>query len=258
MSTQQRDPFDQPGRYEHSIMIVGDSITHGSSGDYTWRYRFWQHLRAHGVQVDLAGPKNTLDNIRTVQVGDDDATYPDPRFDKDHDAQWGQPLLTKKDVIEDHVRAYQPDYLVVLLGINDLFWYGVEPPQYEGDLREFILNARRARPDLAMAFGKILATAKALSDPEFSARVDGCNERLASVADDLSTQESPVCVADTAREFRAQEHTWDGTHPNPNGEIRIAAAFADTFARRFAIGAPYPRPYPDIPAVPESAKQQID
>ncbi|MGW7139328.1 hypothetical protein [Streptomyces xanthophaeus] len=47
-------------------------------------------------------------------------------------------------------------------------------------------------------------------------------------------------------EFDAKLHTWDDTHPNPNGEERIAAAFADVLAQRFQIGAKYPRPYPEL------------
>ncbi|GAA0612753.1 SGNH/GDSL hydrolase family protein [Streptomyces crystallinus] len=241
-----------------NIMIVGDSISHGSSGDWTWRYRFWKHLREHGSNIDLVGPKDTLDNIRTAEVGDDDATYADPEFDPDHDAQWGRPYLTEKDEIEAKVREHEPDYLLVLLGINDLFWYGVEPPQFEANLREFVACARRANPGLTIVLGTVLPCRKAVDDPDFGARVDACNNRLRAVAEDLDTPSSPLAVAETAAEFIATEHTWDGTHPNPNGELRIAAAFADALADRFGIGARYPRPYPDVPPVALDAKASID
>src|SRR5262245_48795337 len=38
------------------IMIVGDSITKGSSGDYTWQYRLYKHLRADGFRPRMVGP----------------------------------------------------------------------------------------------------------------------------------------------------------------------------------------------------------
>ncbi|MBD0742279.1 GDSL-type esterase/lipase family protein [Streptomyces sp. CBMA152] len=241
-----------------NIMIVGDSISHGSSGDWTWRYRFWKHLHEHHVSVDLVGPKDTLDNIRTAEVGDDDATYAEAGFDPDHDAQWGRPYLTEKDEIEAKVREHRPDYLLVLLGINDLFWYGVEPAQFEVNLREFLAGARRANPHLVIVLGTILQCRKAVDDPDFGARVDACNERLRAVAENLANPSSPVVVAETAAEFVAADHTWDGTHPNPNGEIRIAAAFADALADRFGIGARYRRPYPDVPPIAPAAKASID
>ncbi len=43
---------------------------------------------------------------------------------------------------------------------------------------------------------------------------------------------------------------WDGTHPNANGEIRIAAAFADALATKFHLGAAYPTPFPVMPVGP--------
>lgn len=243
----------KPPEGDIPIMIVGDSISHGSSGDWTWRYFFWKHLKNHGLSIDLVGPKDTLDNIRTAEVADDDATYADAEFDRDHDAQWGRPYLTEKDVIEAKVAEYEPRYLLVLLGINDLFWYGVKPPQFAEQLREFIVNARNAAPDLRLVVGTVLQTQKALDEPEFAALVAETNEALRAVA-----AEQSVHVAETAAEFRAPEHTWDGTHPNPNGEIRIAAAFADALAAHHGLGAPYPRPYPVLDLIDPKAKAPVD
>jgi hypothetical protein len=42
------------------IMLFGDSITQGSTGDWTWRYRLWQTLAAAGVDFDFVGPRNDL------------------------------------------------------------------------------------------------------------------------------------------------------------------------------------------------------
>ncbi|MEB8338439.1 GDSL-type esterase/lipase family protein [Streptomyces endophyticus] len=240
------------------VMIVGDSISHGSSGDWTWRYRLWTHLRAHDVDLDLVGPKNSLDNIRTAEVGDDDATYADPDFDRDHDAQWGRPYVHEKEEIEAKTQEHKPEYLLVLLGINDLFWYGVEPDQFEANLREFVSRARGGRPGVAIALGTVLNCQKAVDEPDFAARIDATNARIRTVVADLDSQDEPLVVAETAAEFSAPAHTWDGTHPNPNGEIRIAAAFADTLADRFGIGARYPRPYPDVAPVSPQAKASVD
>ncbi|NGO75662.1 hypothetical protein G6045_08205 [Streptomyces sp. YC504] len=243
----------KPAEGDIPLMIVGDSISHGSSGDWTWRYFFWKHLKNQGLSIDLVGPKDTLDNARTAEVGDDDATYADPDFDRDHDAQWGRPYVQEKDVIEEKVAEYEPEYLLVLLGINDLFWYGVTPPQFAANLREFLANARRPAPGLKVLIGTVLETRKALDDPEFAALVASTNEVLRKVA-----AEEGVQVAETAAEFRAPEHTWDGTHPNPNGELRIAAAFADKLAEAYGLGAPYPRPLPVLDAVDPRAKAPVD
>ena len=40
------------------------------------------------------------------------------------------------------------------------------------------------------------------------------------------------------------------------GELRVAAAFADALARRFDIGKPYPRPFPEVSDVPARFKTE--
>ena len=42
------------------ILIVGDSMTQGSAGDWTWRYGLWKHLDDADVDVDFVGPNDDL------------------------------------------------------------------------------------------------------------------------------------------------------------------------------------------------------
>src|SRR6266545_2144509 len=131
------------------LMIVGDSITQGSSGDYTWRYRLAKHLTAVGALFDLVGPRNDLfDNVEVIQ-GDD--SYADPAFDRDHDAMWGRAMFQEKDTIAQEILGSQPDTLLVQLGINDLAFTST-PTQAEASLREFIANARFAFPAIRIIF----------------------------------------------------------------------------------------------------------
>lgn len=38
------------------IMVVGDSISHGREGDFTWRYRLYQWLKSEKVDFEFVGP----------------------------------------------------------------------------------------------------------------------------------------------------------------------------------------------------------
>src|SRR5690349_18811597 len=68
------------------IMVVGDSISQGSAGDWTWRYRLWKHLSARVTGLDFVGPRNDLfDNVAGVQGS---PAYADSSFDRDHNALW--------------------------------------------------------------------------------------------------------------------------------------------------------------------------
>lgn len=38
------------------VMVVGDSMTQGREGDWTWRYRIWQFFQHNQIAVDFVGP----------------------------------------------------------------------------------------------------------------------------------------------------------------------------------------------------------
>ena len=100
------------------IMVVGDSITQGSAGDVTWRYRLSKHLQATPGVVDLVGDRTWLyDNI-TGQQGS--TAYANSNFDQDHHAIWGRMLVDEVQTIGAAVTAANPDVMLVLLGTNDL------------------------------------------------------------------------------------------------------------------------------------------
>ncbi len=68
------------------VLIVGDSVTIGDAGDYTWRRFSWKGLEQTGASVDFVGPyRATHDHDKDKDTG----TYADPIFDPDHAAKWG-------------------------------------------------------------------------------------------------------------------------------------------------------------------------
>jgi len=229
-------------------MIVGDSITKGSSGDYTWQYRLYEHLRADGVRPRMVGPYHWLFNNVTKVGGDQ--TYADPRFEHANDASWGMALLREKNVIGAKVATYRPDYLLVLLGLDDLFWYGVSQPDMAANLAGFIAAARAARPQIRIVLGLIPPDIHEQTNPAFAASVARYNHTIFATASQLSTARSPIAVARDGAGISVAADLWDGTHPNANGEIKIAAAFADVLASRFHLGSAYHRPFPVLPTGP--------
>ena len=136
----------QPAGGSPKVMVVGDSISQGSSGDYTWRYRLYKHLVSDGLSPQMAGPYNWLfNNVTSVQG---DCSYADPVFENAHDAVWGQMLATAMTTIQNQVATYQPGYLLVLIGINDLAFGTSDVPGTEAHLKTFISNAQAANPNI--------------------------------------------------------------------------------------------------------------
>ena len=230
------------------IMIVGDSITEGSAGDYTWQYRLYEHLLADHVSPQMVGPYSSVYNNVTNTEGDHD--YANPRFERANDARWGLTLFREKDAIGGFVATYRPDYLLVLLGLDDIYWYGLGQSTMALNLADFIDAARSARPHLRIVLGLIPPNVHELDNPTLAANLAGYNTTISQTAAQLSTPASPIAIARDGAHINVAADLWDGTHPNANGEIKIAAAFADVLASRFHLGAAYPTPFPVLPTGP--------
>lgn len=223
------------------ILIVGDSQTIGSAGDWTWRYRLDRHLGNSGVSLDLVGSRSDLyDNVNERNGSQ---AYADRAFDRNHYAGWGASYTDHNSLVGDAVTEHQPDIVVVMLGTNDLLFKEKSPAAAAGLARTFIGNVRAASP----------GTDVVVAEPPHS---DWPGEvelaaLLADVAADLDTVDSRVVVAQTQDGY-AEADTYDGVHPHARGELKIAAAVADALAT-IGVGETYPRPLPAVslgPRVP--------
>lgn len=181
--------------------------------------------------------------------GDPDTPeYRDPDFAQGHNALWGRTLRDASASIEEEVRVHQPDVLCAMIGVNDLLW-PVGMDEMEARLRGYVRAARAGNPHLRVVLAETPPIALAESDEGFALRLYAYNVLLREVAADMSTKQSPVVSLDMAggESWDASADTYDGTHPNERGELKIAAAFADALAREYGIGPPHPRPLP-LPA----------
>ena len=241
-----------------AVMVVGDSISQGSAGDFTWRYRFYKQEVSAGLDLAMVGPRTDLyDNVSNTW--DDNHTYVDPNFDQHHDAIWGRSLQNAAADIQSEVATSRPEYVLVLLGINDLGWGISDPAGTEASLKSFVANARAADSHLRFVFGELLPTMRAQTDPTFAAMVADYNSRLDNDVAAWSTPDSPMTIAHDGVDIDPSADLWDGTHPNARGEVKIAAGFVDALANGFGdahgagFGVPYPRPYPVVPMGPQTS-----
>lgn len=218
-------------------MPVGDSMTIGSAGEHTWRYRMWQHLRTtYGGPVTLVGPRATLyDKQADAPVS---YAYAEPDFPRAHLAGWGEGWLHMAPLIADAVRTTRADILLVSLGLIDLGFY-TNAEQTAENVRAFIAEARTARPRIRMVLLPVIPNIRALTDPLFAEQVTLFNDLLAKTAVDLDTGRSPLLLAPLPPAYDIDLDTYDGTHPNTHGEHKIAATFADTLYEGWGLGEEY-------------------
>ncbi|WP_405807755.1 GDSL-type esterase/lipase family protein [Streptomyces sp. NBC_00210] len=222
------------------FMFVGDSMTIGRAGDYTWRYRMWQHLAASlDGQYEIVGPRTELyDADAAAPVS---CAYKDPAFPADarrHLAGWGEGWLHMAPLIRAAVSADQVDILLVSLGLIDLGFY-TSSVQTALNARRFIAEARAANPRIRMVLLPVIPNIRARSDAPFAAECDHFNELLAKAVADLDTASSPVLLASRPESYAIDTDTYDGTHPGPSGEDKLAAAFAGAMHQAWDMGGPY-------------------
>ncbi|WP_369194609.1 SGNH/GDSL hydrolase family protein [Streptomyces djakartensis] len=219
------------------FMPVGDSMTIGSAGEHTWRYRMWQHLcRSHGGPFTLVGPRETLHDALTGAPTS--LAYAEPGFPRAHLAGWGEGWLHMAPLIGEAVRTGRADVLLVSLGLIDLGFY-TNAEQTTENVRAFVREARAANRRVRMVWLPVTPNIRARTDEAFAAEVARFNELLAKTAADLDEPGSPVLLASSPPSYDVSADTYDGTHPNASGEHKIAAAFAEAMHQGWGLGGPY-------------------
>ncbi|WP_344935794.1 GDSL-type esterase/lipase family protein [Sphaerisporangium flaviroseum] len=230
-----------------NIMVVGDSISQGREGDYTWRYRFWRNLALHDVAARFVGPWTGTWVSSAVQPAGHPAPPGDPvhsgryrdgiRFgDSRHYASWGRLLNEAKDNIADAVAAYDADHLMVALGFNDLAWGLSRPDRMMADIETFVRRAREANPDIQLLIANVVHRTPLPEHPRLAGDITSYNRQLAAGLVAMSTARSRAVLVDLDAVYDPRFDTYDGVHPNMSGEIKIAKAFAGVFSSRFDYG----------------------
>jgi hypothetical protein len=224
-----------------SVMVVGDSVTHGQHGDHTWRYFASKRL---GNRVDFVGPhRGTIDGENTFG-----GSYADPNFDQDHASRWGlsmwETLYWNSETAPSvaSLMVSDPEVVVVTLGFNDLIGMNQSPEQTVGHMGEFVSRVRAINPDVDFVLGSL--------PQEWYEKIAAYNDLLPAAASALSTPGSEVVVTPTAV-LELGVDTYDAAHPTTSGDRLIADAVLSGLSE-LGIEGPEPQPEPIAPE-PEPA-----
>jgi lysophospholipase L1-like esterase len=259
------DSAPLPGAPTVKVLVMGDSLTQQHEGDYTWRYRFWQYERAQHVNIDFVGPSTELLGLSTAHPISTD--YADPCFTEvQHYALGGKDLaMTLEPVPWDPQHSqvawatayYKPNVVIGFAGYNDLKPYVANPPspaqghhgysaeQLRDNAKKFVEEAQTAVPGTPVAMVTVAST----EEPQIAVDGSAYNSLLAA---GLPTWGDPTKLGliDITRDWvGAPNDTWDGYHPNANGEMHLAWDVADGLHAMGLVPA-LPRPIPVQPLGP--------
>jgi lysophospholipase L1-like esterase len=215
------------GTTQARVLIIGDSVTQGRVGDYTWRYRLWKALRANRVAVDFVGPHTGLYDAAGADPYDNPG-YADPGFDQDHAARWGALMPYFTDIAGltpvQLVAAYQPDVVINDLGINDLI-YTSTPAQLIDAMQQFVADVRSVNPGATVILGQLTQTwyHNGSGEPV----VEHYNAMLDTLVAGLDQPGARVIAARRPADYVEYVDTYDPAHPSRSGEVKIAQQFSD-------------------------------
>nr|WP_244967432.1 GDSL-type esterase/lipase family protein [Streptomyces cacaoi] len=244
------------------FLLVGDSMTIGAAGDFTWRYRLWQHLTrtltppapstaaqqptgAEPTDGQRASPRSTGPRFvgpRTA-LHEGSHVYADPDFPphaRAHLAGWGEGWLHMAPLVGEAVGRYAPDVLLVALGLIDLGFY-TDPEQTLENVERFLDGVVEARPGTAAVLLPVVPNVRAAHDAAFAEACARFNTLLEKTVAERSGPRSPLLCASPPPDWTLTRDTYDGTHPSPEGEHRIAAAFAQALHQGWGVGGRYAR-----------------
>jgi len=227
------------------VLVVGDSITQGKAGDVTWRYHYWDAFRSN---IDLVGPKQ---GQAAPGGGPDVMEYPHV-FDYDHASRWGMLLQSMDWSVADLMAGYTPDVVVSQLGVNDLI-YVTDAAGLLAGQEAFVEQVRAADPGADVVLGQ-------LSTP-WNTEAAEYNMQLPALVASLDTPASRVVMAAMPPMSQGAD-TYDGTHPNAQGEVKIAAGHeaalvslgVPVWSEPVVTPPPSPPPTSQAPSVPRRVK----
>ncbi|MFO7961821.1 MAG: GDSL-type esterase/lipase family protein, partial [Nitriliruptoraceae bacterium] len=214
------------------ILPLGDSITAGDPGtpdpQPTYRMYLYDHLVASGLAAgtgfDLVGrynehPSSTYDFLRQEE------------WDHDSESVSGKRTLWASQVVGGAVRDFEPEVVLVLIGINDLR-QDITPQEAAANIEE-VVDKARFDPDVDIVLAEIPPAAG------FEALVEEYNALVREVAASTTTSTSRVVSVDLYTGFDLEVYSYDGVHPNSAGDEWIAERFADVLHTEFGIGDPW-------------------
>lgn len=197
------------------VMVIGDSISQGREGDWTWRYRIWEWFREQDLPVSFVGPYTGTVPVDEPEPPrppplDSEPPRPPPPFRADggyavgvapefmanssHFAASGQQANQAKHLIAEQVAAYEPDFCFVQLGFNDLGWFVSGPSDTLASVKYLVDQARSVKPDLKFAVANVPHRTDLRGREDLPLNTDIYNAMLARWIPGWSSPESPVAL----------------------------------------------------------------
>lgn len=204
------------------VMVVGDSISQGREGDWTWRYRIWQWFQKEGISMRFVGPytgtvppESPSPPEPPTWTGDSPAAPDPPRTtggyawgadvgftsNSDHFAVWGRAAAVDKQLIRDVVQQDTPDLVLLMLGYNDMGWYYSDWQGTIASVKDIVDQVRLVNPAVKFAIANVPQRLRLAGREDLVNNINAYNFHLPGAISGWSTYQSPVYLVDIAKYY---------------------------------------------------------
>jgi hypothetical protein len=142
----------------------------------------------------------------------------DSAFDKDHFCHSGRQVAQAKNEIVPHIATYQPDYVLVALGFNDLGWWINGPDGLLLDMKTLIDNVRGQKSNVKFAIANVPHRTRINGRQDLIDNTITYNSMLASSIPGWSTTNSPIHLVQFNENYKCKPFLTLFTEP-PSGWV---------------------------------------
>ncbi|MCP4136541.1 MAG: cellulose-binding protein [bacterium] len=203
------------------IMPLGDSITHGSKKHNTYRRVLYHKLKESGFRVNFIGSQTT-----NYEGGP-----PKKDFDFDHEGHGGSRADQLLAGLPRWLKFNRPDIVLLQVGTNDILNRQSNRETIQ-DIKGIIAKLRKVNPEVKI----FLSTVTPNKYKGVQETIKDLNKKIKKLPQKLNKKNSPLVIVDQYRGFYTSMDTYDGIHPNENGEEKLAVKWFKALKKRLDRG----------------------
>jgi lysophospholipase L1-like esterase len=169
-------------------------------------------LLDQGYHIDFVGSQHGVGNGPPAN----------PDFDMDHEGHAGWRADEILAQVQAWATAASPDFVLIHVGTNDLS-QGQSVTSTVSDIGGIIDVLRTVNPHIRILLAQLIAKTGVPS-------IAVLNGNLPALVADKAQAESPIVLVDQHSGFDPSTMTYDGTHPNAIGDLRMADRWFEKLA----------------------------
>lgn len=191
--------------FTKKIICIGDSITQGGTvgrQEFTYRLPLQKLIFEKGLKVDFVGVKKEGLHKNFI--------WP-KNFDPDHEGFYGKNSSFIRDALKTDLKKIEPPAIAIIhIGTNDndsIMWSPIVEPSVD-----IIRQLRAKNPNVKILYIQIPGKVKYIYTHIW----------MWFISITMSTKSSPILTIDSYSDWNNKYHTFDGVHPNPEGQVFLA------------------------------------